>query len=142
MINIFQNYDILCFTETWLSDLYNPEVKGFFNFILNRTCKHKGAKRSSGGIMVYVRDSLKNYVEFMKNVEDCIIWLKIKGERVECGKDVLVCLCYNIPTGSSREQFVNRNVFDLISDDLYFYQNQYNDDACVSSFFLEILMRG
>ena len=129
MKSLFENNDILLLTETWLSDVYNYEVNGFFTFILNRTCKQKGAKRNSGGIIVYVRDTLKQYVEFLKHEDDSIIWFRIKSNRIGCDDDLLLCLCYNIPSGSGREFLVNRNVFDLIADDMYFYQSQYNN-AC------------
>ena len=31
-------------------------------------------------------------------------------------------------SGSSREMFLNRRVFDTITDDIYCYQSQYNDN--------------
>ena len=127
--SLFDKHDILLFTETWLSDIYNHEVHVFFTFVLNRTCKLRSSKRNSGGIIVYVRDTLKNYVEFLKQVDDSIMWFKIKGCRVVGGKDLLLCLCYNIPTGSSREMFVNRSVFDTVTDDIYCYQSEYNDNC-------------
>ena len=64
-------------------------------------------------------------VELLKTENDSIIWLKIKGSRVASGKDVLVCLCYNIPNGSARKMFVTKNVFDIIADDMFHYQNEF-----------------
>lgn len=73
MKSLFEKNDILLFTETWLSEMFNADVHGFTSFILNRTEKLKGAKRNSGGLIIYVKSMLKNHVEFVKNVEDCLI---------------------------------------------------------------------
>ena len=42
---------------------------------------------------------------------------------------VLLCLCYDITSGSSKEIIINRSVFDTITDDIYCYQSQYNDNC-------------
>ena len=39
--------------------------------------------------------------------------------------DLFLCLCYNIPSGSSREVFSESNVFDLILDYIFLFENTY-----------------
>ena len=68
--------DILLFTESWSNEQFNYEVPHLKHFILHRQNKSVTAKRDSGGIGVYVHERLCKYVEFMKNNEDNIIWLK------------------------------------------------------------------
>ena len=42
--------------------------------------------------------------------------------------DVYVCLCYNVPTGSSRQAIIERNMFDLLIDEIIDIRN-INDDS-------------
>ena len=101
MQRLFMSHKILLFTETWLNDFYNYDVPNFHSFILNRD-KRVGSKRSSGGVIVYIHDSLKRHVDFVKNSDDCIIWIKIKGNLFNLERDILLCLTHNVPHGSSR----------------------------------------
>lgn len=96
----------------------------FFTFILNEKYKQKWSKSNNGGIIVNVKDNLKDHVNLLKKVDDCTIRLNIRG--ISEDEYLLLCVCYNIPTGSSRGVFVNRSVFDLISDDMYMLKNQYD----------------
>ena len=57
------------------------------------------------------------------------IWFKIKGCRVVGGKDVLLCLCYDITSGSIKEMFINRSVFWHDYWWYLLYQSQYNDNC-------------
>ena len=77
----------------------------------------------------------------MKSVEDLLLWVKIKGEFLECSEDVLLCLCYNIPFGSSREMFVNQHICELIVDDYLFqyqYENKCRPDYMENDFLMDL----
>ena len=115
---IFNENDIILLTETWSSDVFNYDVQNFKFFVVNREFKSKGAKRNSGGIIVYIRDSLCKHVEFIKKTEDCILWLKIDKSLFDAECDILLCLAYNTPQGSSREVFYSQSIFDIICTDM------------------------
>ena len=68
----------------------------------------------------------------LKDIENCVLWVKISGEILLDGHDVLLCLCNNVPSGSSRQLFIDRRIFDIITDDVKFYENQYvlSDTEC------------
>lgn len=79
-----------------------------FNYhILHRKSKHKRAQRDSGGLIIYISDTLRPKADdiLLKSVEDNILWLKLKGSVFGLQNDVFICLCYNVPLGSSREIF-------------------------------------
>ena len=38
---------------------------------------------------------------------------------------LFLCLCYNIPSCSSREAFSNDNIFDVILDDMLLFEEKY-----------------
>ena len=78
-------------------------------------------------IIIYIADKLQTNADdiLLKTVEDSIIWLKLKGSYFGLKNDLFLCLCYNIPSGSSREVFSESNVFDLILDDMSLFENKY-----------------
>jgi hypothetical protein len=118
---LFKEHEILLFIEKWLNDLYNYEVVVFLNFDVNRKSK-KVAKRDSGGVIVYISE--KSIV-----LEDCIIRLQLDGKLFNLNYDVFLFLCYNVPTGSSREFILEQSIFDIISDDMFHFENVH-DGKC------------
>ena len=80
-----------------------------------------------GGLIIYISDKLQSSADdlLLKTVDDSIIWLKLKGTVFGLQNDLFLCLCYNIPSGSSREAFLDDNVFDLILDDMVFFEDKY-----------------
>ena len=52
----------------------------------------------------------------VKRENDDIIWLKIDKTLFNLTYDLYLCLCYVIPTGSSREALTEISVLDRISD--------------------------
>ena len=58
------------------------------------------------------------------SVEGSIIWLKLKGSAFGLKDDLFLCLCYNIPAGSSREAFLENNIFDILADDITYFESK------------------
>lgn len=92
-------------TESWLNDNFNDliHVQGFTHYLLNRKLTHKNARRDSGGIIVYVSNKISSHVTLLKTEGDCILWLKLDNCLFNFNHDLFLCICYNIPQGSSRE---------------------------------------
>ena len=53
-----------------------------------------------------------------------IIWLKLKGSVFGLKDDLFLCLCYNISVGSSREAFLENNIFDTLADDITYFESK------------------
>ena len=102
MKQLFKDHDVLLFTETWSSDCYNYNVLNFQSCVVNRTCTSEGAKRNSGGMIVYVHERLKKYVHFVKSSCESVLWLRFDKCLFNIETDVLLCLTYNVPKGSTR----------------------------------------
>ena len=102
--------------------LYNEQscinIEGYEHFVSNRTVRHPNAKRDSGGLIVYLKNCLISEDTFVKSVDDCIIWFKFSGHVFNLEGDVYICLCYNTPINSSREIYNEKNIFDMIQDDM------------------------
>ena len=123
MKNIFKCNDIVLLSETWTNDQINVNVQGFTAHILNRKVKHKNSRRDSGGLIVYVADRINKDVHFIKSVEDHTLWLKLNSHVLNLENDLFICLCYNIPVGSSREALATQNIFNSLSDDILHIEN-------------------
>ena len=112
LFSIFQNHDIILFTETWTSDISDLNVDGFECFPLHRTSK-PGSKRNSGGIAVYIRNEyVSDDILFLQSDDD-ILWLKINLEN-----DLYLGLCYVLPELSSRQSMVDTSTFDRLNDSI------------------------
>lgn len=112
---IFQNNDIILFTETWTSDISDLNVDGFECFPLHRTSK-PGSKRNSGGIAIYIRNEyVSDDILFLQSDDD-ILWLKISGSKINLVHDLYLGLCYVIPELSSRQSIVDTSTFDRLND--------------------------
>ena len=71
LVKIFQSNDIILLTEIWTNDLCEISVDGFSVFQLNS--KKHNAKRYSGGIALYIKNSLMRLCELLKKENDDVI---------------------------------------------------------------------
>ena len=68
-LSIFENNDVVMFSETWSHESLDLNVPHFQHFSLHRM-KSKTSKRNSGGIVIYIRDYLVN--------DKSLFFLKVK----------------------------------------------------------------
>lgn len=118
----------MLFTETWSSDLYNYNVKDFKCITLHRTEKKLGAKRDSGGLILYLRSYLYDQNLIIHKDSDDIIWLGF-NPGVLSADFVFLGLCYVLPTGTSREPLVEFSVFDRLLNNMAEFKATYSDDC-------------
>ena len=68
------------------------------------------------GIIIYVRESIlkpnSNPLLFKDN--DDIIWLKFDETNSIFSDRIYVCLCYNVPQGTSRQGLIDTDIFDRL----------------------------
>lgn len=128
LISIFNENDFVLLTETWANEFVDISFQNFQLIRLDRVDKKVGAKRSSGGIALYIRDTIYKHAKLVKCDSDDIIWLRIDGDIFSLPCYLFLCLCYIIPSGSSREAFVEMNVLDRISNFIIQIANETNDN--------------
>lgn len=124
---IFQNNDVVLFTEVWSSEIQDLSVDGFECFPLHRTTCKPNAKRNSGGIAIYIRNELVTNDILFHVSEDDIIWLRISGSKVNLQYDLFIGLTYIIPELSSRQSMVDISTFDRLTDSIVKINNLTNE---------------
>ena len=116
--------------ETWGHRHVDFNVPDFRFFELNRTVYKSTTKRASGGIIVYIRESLINQdsVVFLCTNSDDIIWLRL-DDITNLRENLFLCLCYNLPSGTSRQGLNEESIFDRISSYMVHLQSV-SDKPC------------
>lgn len=113
---VFESSDVVLFTETWGHSYCNFEYPNFESFILNRRDIKKGAKRKSGGIILYLRNEYVTRETLVYTSEDDILWIKISKSVLSLKHDLYVALLYALPEASSRQSMIETNIFDRLLD--------------------------
>lgn len=131
LVNIFENNDIIGLTETWSGNEYNYDVNGFTAFALHRNTNRRGAKRKSGGIILYLRNKLVTKDNVVIEHTDSHLWVKIDKTVNGLNKNLFICLCYIIPSNSSRQIQVENNVYDLMLNDIISIKDTYGEEHCL-----------
>ena len=121
--NVFDNSDLVLFTESWTDDNSDLNVNDFEYFVLNRKLVKANSRRNSGGIVVYVRNKFVSNDALLFTSEDDFLWIKLSKTVILSDKDLYVCLCYITPDDSSRQSMVESNVFDRLIDSLVHIEN-------------------
>ena len=124
---IFRRNDFVLLIETWAGDFSELSVLGFNLIQLNRVGKKQNTKRNSGGIALYVRQSFFRYCFLLEKDCDDIIWIKIEGQLFNLSDDLYLCLCYIIPSTSSRESLVEIDVLERITNSIIKIANDTNN---------------
>ena len=113
--NFLNQYDIIMLCETWTSDQDSFMLEGFEFYNFPRLKKHCNAKRNSGGLGAFIRNSIKEDVSFVKGFEDVIVWFKLRKNRFNFPNDIYLGNTYVVPEGSN---YLNYDVFHLIKKDI------------------------
>ena len=116
---------IICLTETWTCDdnIDNVNINGFAVFFSNRKIKHKHSKRNNGGVIVFVKDSLRKGVSKQHSASDDLLWLKFNKTFFNTEKDLYICTAYLAPQNSSFFSWQNIDVLDILECEVEKYSN-------------------
>ena len=99
----FKHYltdDIMCLLETHTGQNDNMELEGYKSFLINRPKPRKGG-RNSGGLALYIRDNIRNQVEWVHTGSPECTWIRLKNADLETGGDLSICFAYANPPNST-----------------------------------------
>lgn len=127
--SVFENSDVVLWTETWTNSFSELHVENFEYYVLNRTENTKSSKRSSGGIVIYLRNTFVcDDTLVFKSIDD-MICVKIPKNILSIDYDLYVCLCYVIPDDSSPQTMVDSNVFDRLATFITEIDSKYDSNC-------------
>lgn len=106
-------HDIEILSETWDSCKHDKNIQGYRFLEIKSQKKQKVTKgRSSGGLLIYIKNHLFDYVKKV-TVTPYFIWLEIeKSIFLSQEEPIQLCIAYNPPESSP---YCNKNFYDEIS---------------------------
>ena len=113
---ILQKFDILCLSETWLSDnncieKLKPNIPPeYLHFHNARKKKHKKSKRNSGGIIILYHKRLQKHIRIHDKDTENMLWIKINKTNTNFDNDLYIGAIYNSPIDSP---YTKRNTLDF-----------------------------
>ena len=119
-------YDIVFLSETWLSktDSINLDINGYLGTHISGNKSQRTRKgRYSGGISVYYRTDLKNYVTVLEIQQCGILWLKLSSALFPFDEDVYLCNVYIPPSTSNVLRHSDIDIYDQIETGIIRYNN-------------------
>ena len=88
-----------------------------------RHFQHRNAKRSSGGLAIYYKDSIKQGITIERSHCDTIVWLKLDKIFFNFENDVYLCGIYLWGEDSPAYNISPVDLFDLLQNDVYEFEN-------------------
>ena len=118
-----QDFDLLCFTETKLDQFDSLLIKNFVELppVVRNNCKSK-----SGGIAVYVKNHLFDFIDTIKSESENILWFTFKNGVFS--NPILFGVVYIPPEGSI---YGSVDLFDSIENELIKFSTVNNYQFCL-----------
>ena len=105
-------------SETWTNRLSNVDLSGLQHIHSFRKYQHCRTKRSSGGIVIYIRNEISKGVKVVLNQIDCLIWLKVDKNYFNIEQDLYLGCVYIAPESSPVHHMYDIDIFRQIEHDI------------------------
>ena len=103
----------------------NIQVDGFYSFSKCRKTVSKNSRRSSGGITIFVKSTLRKGTKFLdKESSEEFVWYKMDKTFFKLKHDIFICTVYIPPQNSSRESRLNIDRFEKLQNNIYKFANK------------------
>ena len=112
------NYDVKFLGETWTNESSCYNINGFQNFAAHRKLQKTSARRSSGGVIAYIKNDILRGVSSLQGCTEEAVWLKFHKDFLKISNDITICLCYIAPMNSSSRVQTDTDSFDNIILDI------------------------
>ena len=126
-LQLVNRYDIILFSETWLSDSDNSnlEIQGY-------KCEHIHGNKSagvrkgrySGGISIYYKNCFSGQIKIIEKIQCGIMWIKLQSDLFNFDEDVYICNVYIPPSGSKVLNSQDVDIFECLEQGLLNYKNR------------------
>ena len=115
-INTIKDYDLIFFSETWLHKNVNLnlDISGYESYhLFGNKSRHTRKGRYSGGISIYYKQAIKNYIHIIEKHQNGIIWLELSKILFDFDDNIYLCCTYIPPKNST---IVDINDFDFFEE--------------------------
>ena len=96
-LDIVSEFSILCLVETWSSGDNHLNIPGFEFLCSTTRRRHKNARHNSGGIAVYVENTILKGINKIKNTHSGIQWIKLNKDFFSLERDLYLASVYISP---------------------------------------------
>ena len=122
-LNNICGYNMIILYETWTHSKSNIGINGYKSYNLYRKFQHRGANRCSGGIVVYIKDSISAGVDIIKNHFDTIILFKLNNKFFKTENDVYLSCVYIWDENSPAYNHIDVDLFSILQSDITHFQS-------------------
>ena len=109
---MIQSYDLLCVAET-KTDL--SDIISFPNYTNFLQCRKQPFVRKGGGIGIFIKDELANYVTIIESESDYVCWLKLSKSCLNIDENLYLGAIY-VPPVESR--FHTQDKTDIFEEEI------------------------
>ena len=110
--NFISNMHVFSLVETWSDSGNILNIPGFVNICNNTRCKHKKARRNSGGISVYCKPTIAQGISIMPVDHTDILCIKLNHIFFNLKNDIFVAFIYFSPENSTE---LSKDVEEMFS---------------------------
>ena len=115
-----RQYDINGLVETHVIDSLASPLNGY-KFHHNFRIKDNLSKRSSGGISILIKDTIKDGITVIKPTSAYYCWIKLNKCFFNMPKDIYVCFLH-IPPENLSYSIKNGDQFDFLEQEILKFQ--------------------
>ena len=99
LIKYMTEYDIIVLAETQKGTSYELNIEGYQSEHFPSSNRHNRAKRTPGGFLVFVKESICKNIKLCKE-NDFLIWVYVRSSLMKTPNDVAIGFVYIPPEGS------------------------------------------
>ena len=132
-VDCVRSYDIVFLCETWTSrrNTINLDIEGYDSaHIFGQKTPGVNKGRQSGGISVYFRKTLKQFITVIEQNKFGIIWLKIDKTLFKFNEDIYICHIYIPPKSSKVLVDKDFDFFEEIEKNIEKYRKKWENVYC------------
>lgn len=112
--------DIIGLVETHADTTTDISLKGYYVFRKDRP-KHKKAWKASGGIAVFVKESLRHACKFDPLSDSDVIWVRVQKEVTNLNNDLYLAFLYVPPCNSSYGKANGKDIIQKLEKHIEFF---------------------
>ena len=110
--------------ETFTNKNSKIQLNGYKAVHSYRRLQNKRAKRSSGGLIIYIREQYQKGVKIVKNDIDCLIWLKFDKNFFQIQNDIYLAVTYIAPENSPVHSVYEIDIFQKLQLDISYHKEK------------------